>query len=308
MDAELFLEQKTDIPPLMDALRRFATAVSVADELQNVLINADLDDAFMGNLKWDTNANMFAQALLAKFRTYHVSKKRLDYHPMVNLLQNLLDFQPYDLTDNDVTLFTRLIERGNENFKALTARRAVGRIESPKGTGVGTGTLVGKNLLLTCYHIFSKNLLEEAWVRFDYTAGSYGLEDVFKLDMDFVSNQNQPDHALLQIKGNPEPQPTPPVNAILNQNQEIRLIHHPGGQPVVISDVGQIAQVGEDYIDHDVDTESGSSGAPIFNRNWEMVGIHQGNPGIARPVEPGTTAGVPIRAIWDKISPHISGG
>ncbi|MEH1926704.1 trypsin-like peptidase domain-containing protein [Nostoc sp.] len=79
------------------------------------------------------------------------------------------------------------------------------------------------------------------------------------------------------------------------------MIHHPQGKPVIISDFGQITQVGEDYIDHNVKTDDGSSGAPIFNRQWELIAIHQGNPGIGRSVSPGSTGGIPIRAIWTQI-------
>ncbi|MEQ9484100.1 trypsin-like peptidase domain-containing protein [Coleofasciculus sp. F4-SAH-05] len=87
------------------------------------------------------------------------------------------------------------------------------------------------------------------------------------------------------------------------------LIHHPRGQYVVVSGLGQIVQVGEDYIDHNVSTDEGSSGAPIFNRDWQLVAIHRGNLGIGRAgrsLEAGTTSGVPLRAFWKHIQTSLS--
>src|SRR5258708_5248930 len=88
---------------------------------------------------------------------------------------------------------------------------------------------------------------------------------------------------------------------VLSGGQKIRLIHHPGGEPLVISDVGEIKQSGSDYIFHDVEARKGSSGAPLFNMDWRVVAIHRGSPSSDRNHEPGTTEGVPIRAFWNKI-------
>jgi hypothetical protein len=274
------------------------------------LEGAGVDIALLANLRLDTQPNRFAQALVAAFKNYRVSSQRWDYHPMVSLLQYLLAVPPYELADQDAALFTQLVERGEENCKALAARSAVGRIESPKGTGIGTGVLIGKNLLLTCDHIFSKSQAKQAWMHFNYTSGSYALDsDVFELDLDTATRSSQLDYALVRVKGEPKQRTANLIDAILDSNQEIRLIHHPQGQYIVISGLGQIVQVGEDYIDHNVSTDEGSSGAPIFNRDWQLVAIHRGNLGIGRAgrsLEPGTTSGVPLRAFWKNIQTQLS--
>lgn len=309
MNPELFLEPK-DVVPLNRALNQFAIKVNVASDRQDILEGADINIALLANLRLDTQPNRFAPALVAAFKNYRISSQHLDYHPMVSLLQYLLAAPPYELADQDAALFTQLVERGKENCNALKARSAVGRIESPKGTGIGTTVLIGKNLLLTCDHIFSKSQVTQAWVRFNYTSGSYALDsDVFELDLDTATRSSQLDYALVRVKGEPKQRTTNPINAILDSNQEIRLIHHPQGQYVVISDLGQIVQVGDDYIDHNVSTDEGSSGAPIFNRDWQLVAIHRGNLGIGRAgrsLEPGTTSGVPLRAFWKNIQTQLS--
>ncbi|MEH2392177.1 MAG: serine protease [Nostoc sp.] len=153
---------------------------------------------------------------------------------------------------------------------------------------------------------FSKSQVQKAWVRFGYKNGSYESEkDILKLD--FISNSSHLDYAFLKINAQTQ-QKSIFINEtyILDSGQDIRIIHHPQGNPVIISDLGQITQVGEDYIDHNLKTDNGSSGAPIFNRQWELIAIHQGNPGIGRTVTPGSTGGIPIRTIWNQISPHLA--
>jgi hypothetical protein len=310
MNPELFLEQ-TDVVPLTLALNQFALKVNDASDRQEVLESAGIDIALLSNLKLGATSTKFAPALVAAFRAYSVSNQRLDYHPMVSLLKYLCDLAPiYGLADRDVALFTRLAEQGQENLKTLAARSAVGRIESPKGTSIGTGVLIGKNLLLTCDHIFSKSQAKQAWVRFNYKSGSYDLDsDVFELDLDRAMRSGQLDYALVRVKGEPRQRTANLIDAILDSSQEIRLIHHPQGQHLVVSGLGQVVQVGDEYIDHNISTDEGSSGAPIFNRDWQLVAIHRGNLGIGRAgrsLEPGTTSGVPLRAFWKNIQTQLS--
>lgn len=309
MNPEIFLLQ-TEVTSLILALNLFAIRVNVASDRQEVLENAGIDMAFISNLRQDTKPNIFAQALVAAFKTYCVSNQRLDYHPMVRFLKHLYELAPiiYQLADEDVALFTRLVERGEENLKALTARSTVGRIESPKGTGIGTCVLIGKKILLTCDHIFTKSRAQQAWVRFNSTPNSYALDsDVFELDLNCANRSSREDYALISVKGEPKQQTAISTDAILDSGQEICLIHHPQGQHVVVSELGHVVQVGEDYIDHNISTDEGSSGAPIFNRDWKLVAIHRGHPGIlGRTLVPGTTSGLPLRSFWTQIESHLS--
>lgn len=306
MNPEIFIEQQ-DVIPLIKALNHFALKLNVASDRQNFLENTGVDFAFLSSLRFDTQPHIFAQSLVSGFKSYQISHKNLNHHPLVNVLQSLCELEAiYGLKEQDVELFTRLVAKGQENCKALAARNTVGRIESPIGNPIGTGILIKKNLLLTCNHIFTKSQVQKAWVRFGYKAGNYLSEkDVLELDM--VTNHSRLDSALLQIK-TPVEQKAISLNesSILDSGQKIRIIHHPQGNPVVISDLGEIIKVGEDYIDHNLKTDHASSGAPIFNRQWELIAIHQGNVGISRNFEPGSTGAIPIRAIWNQISPYLN--
>ncbi|MEH2277079.1 MAG: trypsin-like peptidase domain-containing protein [Nostoc sp.] len=308
MNPEIFLEQN-DVVCLEESLEKFfATRFDNASSWKSVFSSSGVEESFIRPLIFISNPVEFSNRVVAKFKAYKVSNQLVYYHPMVKLLQYLLNRKgSYELEDQDIELFSKLAERGQENFNALKARNTICRIESPKGTGIGTGVLVGKNLLLTCNHIFTKTQVRQAWVRFSYNTDSHQLDkDLFELDMTFVSSHNRPDYALVKIKDNRQQQIAFCSNETLDSGQDIRIIHHPQGNLVIISDLGQITQVGEDYIDHNLKTDYGSSGAPIFNRQWELIAIHQGNPGLGRTVTPGSTGGIPIRAIWTQISPHLS--
>jgi S1-C subfamily serine protease len=309
MNPDVFLEQK-DVLPLIAALTRWSQQVLIASDRLDILNNAGIHQALLNQIKFDSKAQLFANSLVAELKKYSFSSQKADYHPVVNLLQHLCDraqSEIDELPDEDFALFSKLLEEGREKLKALASRHAVGMIESPKGTGIGTGSLIKPDLLLTCHHVFSKNQVEKVWVRFNYKLGSLLLDNyLFELDLNFVTHDSRLDYALLRVKGKPKQLTTSPINAILDSSQEIRLIHHPLGQPVEISQIGHIVQVGEDYIDHNLRTNNGSSGAPIFNRQWELIAIHQGHPGIGRNVESGTMGGIPICGMWDKISPHLA--
>ncbi|WP_293333250.1 trypsin-like peptidase domain-containing protein [Microcoleus sp. CAWBG58] len=304
MNPEIFLEPR-DVTPLMKALIPIFTRINGENNRRNLLENANVDPAFISsNLILGESPVDFTQALIAAFRSYKISIHN-DYHPQTNVLASLVNLAEfYGLSDQDLKLFNRLITQGEENFKALIARNAVGRIESPQGRGIGTGVLVAQNLLLTCYHIFTKTRVEKAWVRFGYKSDSYGTEDTYELDLNFVENHPHLDYALIRLQPTPSLQPIRPVNAILDSGQKIRLIHHPQGKPVEISGLSEIVQVGPEYIDHNLNTDAGSSGAPIFNHAWELVAIHQGNPGVARLTK-GKMGGQPISAIWNQIANHL---
>jgi S1-C subfamily serine protease len=309
MNPDVFLEQK-EVSPLIAALTRWSQQVIIASDRQDMLNNAGIHQTLLNQIKFENKAPLFATNLVAEMKKNIFSYQKADYHPLVSLLQYLCDraqLQIDESPEEDLALFGKLLEDGHDKLKALASRHAVGRIESPKGTGIGTGVLIQPDLLLTCNHVFTKSQVKEAWVRFNYKFGSFLLDKyLFELDFDLVSKHNRPDHALVRVKGQPQQLTTNQVNDRLDSGQEIRTIHHPLGKHIEISQIGHIVQVGEDYINHNLRTDNGSSGAPIFNRQWELIAIHQGDTGIGRTLPLGIMGGIPIRTIWDKISPYLA--
>lgn len=312
MDPDTFLLQD-DVHLLVQALNTFALEIDAADDRKDILVNAGIHLAFRSKLIFGTSTHLFANKLAAHFREYRVSDQQPMYHPMVSLLDYLL--KVHELEDQDRNLFKRLVKQGQENFDGLEARSAVGRIESPLGTAMGTGVLVDSQILLTCKHVFERILDDEqdhAWVRFGYKTGKYGVElgEVFELDKKSIENYDTQsnyslDYTLVRITRKPGFRVALLSNEVLNTTQNIRLVHHPRGEPVQISDVGQVVQVDEEYIRHNIKADYGSSGAPIFDLNWHIVAIHRGNLALSRSYAHGVTEAIPISSIWNDIKSHL---
>jgi endonuclease G len=74
---------------------------------------------------------------------------------------------------------------------AVNSAKAVCLVEIPLGQPVGTGFLIGPDLLLTNQHVLKKReYLGEAVARFDYAADSSGVAcegSVFELDDRFIN-------------------------------------------------------------------------------------------------------------------------
>jgi hypothetical protein len=310
MNPENFLNGEEAVP-LQHGLNRLVTKFQDPDQRRNLFIAAGIHEGFLSGIKL-TDAPLFLAINLAgKFREYPVSLRHPDYHPLLSLAVFLgqLGRDPAGLTDDDLRLFERLERRARQNLLALKARSAVGRIETPLGQGIGTGVYAGNGYLLTCRHVFRKAQAQQAWVRFGYKQASYGLEDVFELELNPLAVAGPQDFALARLAGVPDALPVRFNRAAISSGQEtqIRMIHHPLGQPVVISEPGRVVEAGLDYLDHDIPTQPGSSGAPLFDLNWQVVALHRGDPGIGRPVAPNTTEAVPLPAFWDRISPYLKG-
>ncbi|HVB25528.1 MAG TPA: trypsin-like peptidase domain-containing protein [Ktedonobacteraceae bacterium] len=312
MNPDIFLTQE-EIPLLVQALNTFVLDTTIAEERQNMLINAGIHLSFRSKMNSSVSSLVFATKLVASFREYRVSIYQPGYHPMISLLEYLL--QTYEWEDQDRNLFRRLIKRGQDNFKGLAARSTVGRIESPPGTAAGTGVMVGKQLLLTSHHVFKRIFeqgQERVWVRFGYKTGRYGVEigELFELDIKNIVRSILPtdhplDYELVKIIDGPNLQSATLSHHIPCPTQPVRLIHHPRGEAIQISEPGEILLVDTEFIQHNIQTDYGSSGAPIFDLDWRIVALHRGTLCLSRPTPAGITEGVPISSIWKAIEPQI---
>ncbi|MEI9425921.1 serine protease [Mesorhizobium sp. Cs1299R1N1] len=164
---------------------------------------------------------------------------------------------------------------GDTQSRRLRTRACVCRLEYPNGQPIGTGFLVGPNLLLTCYHVL-KGVQDLAGVvlRFDYrmnellqveTTREYGLSnDQTRLSFSDVdpndekpdslldTDRNNLDYRLLRIEGNPAydqiagtvERPLlrgwidpPPDNYKVEIGEPLDILHHPFGATLTESNV-----------------------------------------------------------------------
>lgn len=302
-----------DVALLVQALKTFALEVDTPEGRKDILTNAGIHLSFRTRLTYETSSFLFANRLVAAFREYRVSAHQPAYHPMVSLLEYLL--QTHELEDHDRLLFTRLVKQGKDNFAGLAARDAVGRIESPSGEAIGTGVYVGNQWLLTCRHVIEhvfEHGRERAWIRFGYKMGRWGTEsgELFELNIknfyqDAIVSEGDFDYALVKIIDKIDFPVARLSHRMFSPQQEIRLIHHPRGEPVHISNVGVVVQVEQEFIKHNVEVDYGSSGAPIFDLDWNVIALHRGVMALSHPSALGITEGVPLFGIWRNIKPYL---
>lgn len=231
---------------------------------------------------------------------------------------------------------------GKDSFQTLSwyrngleCARSVARIGREASRGDGTGFLVrGRDLhaplgdelfLLTNAHVISTDPahnpavphFQEAVVTFEGAGGGqeYAVTEVLA-----VSGPKELDFALLRLDPafTADPPVTPhrlgvdlPAN---DGDQRVYIIGHPGGGVLSFSMQDNL------LLDHDgrllhyrAPTEGGSSGSPVLNAQWRLVGLHHaGYTSTSRLNNKGGTyaanEGISIFAIRDEVARQLGGG
>lgn len=185
---------------------------------------------------------------------------------------------------------------------ALERAKSVAQITDTSGTGIGTGFIVrgediaeelgDEHLLLTNTHVVSEDPYvvnppalapDEARVVFG-SGQTFGVKQVV-----WSSPPNVLDTALIRLDGDAsdiEPAPVAPRLPLPDGEQRVYIIGHPSGGSLSFSIHDNV------LIDHEgppngspprpavvrlhyrAPTEAGSSGSPVFNSQWRLIGIH----------------------------------
>jgi hypothetical protein len=189
-------------------------------------------------------------------------------------------------------------------------RTQVCRIERPVNQGIGTGWLVGHDLVLTNGHVAHRIIADASTAsqhvcRFDYATDENKTDPGFTVDFaadpikgsspaspsELGINATTPtaaylDYALLKL-AQPIGNKPGPIGAkrgwietsISTQppadNSLLLILQHPSGDPIKL-DLG--VMLGERYggvrLKHDVNTVGGSSGSPCFDVKLNLVALH----------------------------------
>jgi len=194
--------------------------------------------------------------------------------------------------------------------------RAVCRVESADSSPLGTGFLIGPDLLLTNHHVVpTDDEAEATQVRFGYRvdpSGKLMKGETFQVKHALRrSPVEELDYVVLQLEDSPGANPEigylKPVGRKLKKDGPLYIIQHPLGEPqkLVLQD-NWITYVASDHsrVQYLTNTQCGSSGSPACNERWEVVALHHsGGPIPASPKIKHLRGneGVPMEAILPKI-------
>ncbi len=191
----------------------------------------------------------------------------------------------------------------------------------------GTGFVVPGGWMMTAAHLFTddgkpspvqRDLIKRTYVQFGYDDELNDLpRDVvqYRLDADSVAVPANPalDCLLVRIQDDPingtvqagNWGKTDITDARVRPQEFVPIIQHANGGAKQIAITGnEVITNKGDQIWYTTDTESGSSGAPVFNEDWRVVAIHIGTldkPVKESPIGRGIYAnvGIPMRYVLE---------
>jgi len=164
--------------------------------------------------------------------------------------------------------------------KGLERQKSVARIEDIDG--YGSGFLVDGNILVTNNHVIASiESARRCKVLFNYQIRADGGEEqteVFRLEPGrYFATSEEMDLTAVRVEGNPNER----WGAILIENQSckegdrVNIIQHPGGGHKQMSFYhNTVVHVERDRLQYVTDTMPGSSGSPVFDREWQLVAVH----------------------------------
>ncbi|CAA9448159.1 Serine protease, subtilase family [uncultured Rubrobacteraceae bacterium] len=177
--------------------------------------------------------------------------------------------------------------------RGLQVARSVGRVwvgvPSGRSSAYGTAFLVSPRLLMTNHHVLrDPSVARESLVEFDYQLGQDGAAvptTTFALDPDefFFADENL-DYAVVAV-GHAAKEGRPLSgfgwNSLIEEegktvvSQWLNFIQHPNGEAKQLGlRENQLLDVLDDFLHYETGTAPGSSGSPVYNDRWEVVGLH----------------------------------
>ncbi|WP_035642731.1 serine protease [Bradyrhizobium sp. ORS 375] len=160
--------------------------------------------------------------------------------------------------------------------------RAVARIRLPNGSS-GSGFLTSHNVIITNNHVLpSVELTRSAIVQFNYQKSPNGMDnpvDEYNLiPDDMFCTSVEDDWTAVRIAGNPNAiwgSLSVTQSAVPATGDRVNIIQHPGGGPKQVSCLANVVvYVGGGRLQYLTDTLPGSSGSPVFDRDWNVVAVH----------------------------------
>ncbi|MGW4393828.1 trypsin-like peptidase domain-containing protein [Amycolatopsis nivea] len=183
--------------------------------------------------------------------------------------------------DEETLLDISFLERG------LHCSQAVCRLTVTHGSRCfhGTGFRIGVSTLLTNHHVlFDKDKEARAnrvLAEFRYELGTDGtlIEPLAVVcDPASIEGESAHDFAIVSVSTPlPDDVPILPMAAIppVVVGDRVSIVQHPRGLPKKLAlHHNLVRHVDDDVIQYWTDTEAGSSGSPVFDRDWRVIALH----------------------------------
>lgn len=170
--------------------------------------------------------------------------------------------------------------------KALRASKAVCRVVCSDGE-LGTGFLTKEGYIFTNNHVVpDAAIAADTRIEFNYemdASGSVKSRTTYRLDAsDFITSPpDQLDFSRIRVVDDPanplsqwgyvefDPSAIPTVG------EPVTIIQHPKGEDKHIAlNANDVLSAWNQHLYYTADTEPGSSGSPVFNKDWKVVAIH----------------------------------
>lgn len=162
------------------------------------------------------------------------------------------------------------------------------RVKIGRKRYVGTGFRITDDLILTNHHVLfqefdgvlTKASEVEAWFSYELDRAGVPKEPVV-VSCDAASIVAAADRDWAVVRATtpiPAKFPPLPISAApveLAVDDRVYIIQHPGGRPKMIGmHHNLVRSVDDSLVQYWTDTEGGSSGAPVFDEDWNVVALH----------------------------------
>jgi V8-like Glu-specific endopeptidase len=168
--------------------------------------------------------------------------------------------------------------------QGLQVARSVAYIGVRNGaeTWSGTGFLISRDVFVTNHHVLpSAELLSDTVVRFNYEedfAGAAQPVSEFRPKPNGIFHTDKAlDCAILQLDGNPGTTWgfISPQAGQVSRGDRVNIIQHPGGLPKQVAMQNNFVEYTDaDVVQYITATQRGSSGSPVFDDAWRLIGLH----------------------------------
>ncbi len=186
------------------------------------------------------------------------------------------------------SIFLRLgYQRTLAVCRIIVGRGVDYRGESQPGGWMGTGFLVGPKLLLTNHHVLNSiDVARESTCQFNYLIGPDGKAEAYaeyRLVPEELFLTSPYDNGLDYTFVSIEPSAAAKFGTVeleraayvIHPGTYANIVQHPDGRPqeIVLQDNEVVNDDGV-FLHYVSDTDYGSSGSPVFDNAWKLIGLH----------------------------------